>query len=122
MWMLGFIIPTDEPDSHQPVNITQACFALLSRLTGTYALGQGTKAWSAQGGSFYLPEFKMIDTFSCSALAPTVAGIDITLKGLGLKRLLQAELEPLISPTHCVPTILSDPPYRVFDALFYWED
>lgn len=97
-------------------------FVLFSRLTGTYALGQGEKAWSVKGGSSYLPHFESIDVLHDPALKDMTAVIDVTLNRLGLRRLSRADLELTISDVHRVPTILADPPYRVFDAFFYWED
>lgn len=97
-------------------------FVLFSRLTGTYALGQGEKAWSVKGGSSYLPNFDSIDVFDHPALTEMTSIIDVTLKRRGLRRLRSADLEPMISGIHHVPTILANPPHRVFDAIFYWED
>jgi hypothetical protein len=97
-------------------------FVLLSRLTATFSLGQGEKAWSAKGGSSYLPNFESIDVLNDPALIETATAIGTALEGFGLMRLRRVDLEPLIPETLGVPTILSDPPHRVFDAVFHWED
>lgn len=114
------------PDGRARRSITDdhhaGVFVLLSRLTGTYALGQGEKSWSPKGGSSYLPHFEAVDFFDHPVLAETTTIIDATLTRLGLKRLHRSDLEPFITQSHRVPTILSDPPHRIFDALFYWED
>lgn len=97
-------------------------FVLLSRLTRFYALGQADKAWHAKGGSSYMPALGLIDAIEHPALQPTADQIESILNESGLQRICRADLEPLIAPELAVPTLLSDRPFRVFDALFYWMD
>jgi hypothetical protein len=97
-------------------------YVLLSRLSCFYVVGQGEKTWKRNGGSSYLPHLDSIDSVKHAALLPLERQIDNFLGAAGLKRLRKADLELTIGPEHKVPTILSNPPFTQFDALFFWED
>ena len=95
---------------------------LFSRVSRYYVLGQGEKFWHKTGEGSYLPDLKMVDSVTHAALKPLEQGIDRILPTFGLERVVKADLEPPISSDIEIPTILSDPPYHVFDVLFHWED
>lgn len=97
-------------------------FVLLSRLSPFYVLGQGEKAWHAKGGSSYLPAMEAIDQIEDSELQHTASLIEPVLGRHGLQRLRREALEELLPSEIHVPTILVNPPFHVFDALFHWED
>lgn len=95
---------------------------LLSRLSCYFALAEGEKSWSTNGGSGSLPNFEGVDSITHPKLLPFVAPVTSTLTAAGLRRLSRGELAAFLPAEVSVPTILSDPPFRQFDALFYWED
>ena len=95
---------------------------LLSRLSRYFVLGQDEKSWSANGGSGCLPNFSTVDDLTHPALRPHVAPVTALLTAAGLQRLSRGDLAALLPVDVMVPTILTDQPFRQFDALFYWED
>ena len=95
---------------------------LLSRLSRLFVLGQGGRSWSVNGGSGELPDFSTVDDLTHPALLPHVAPVTALLTAAGLRRLSRADLAAPLPPDVMVPTILSDKPFRQFDALFHWED
>lgn len=94
---------------------------VLSRLAPCYAFGEGHKSGTRTGGSSYLPHLSMIDHFE-PPVARLAAAAEPVLDSYGLHRMFKDDLAGLLPSDWKVPTILSDPPYTVFDALFHWED
>lgn len=98
-------------------------FVLLSRLSRYFVIGQGEKSWSQNTGSSYLPCFDGIDNVTHFALVEHINPITKILQKVGLQRLERNELaQPLPEKFEMPRTILSDPPFHHFDALFHWED
>ena len=64
----------------------------------------------------------MVDRLDSPAVAALAERAQPVLERHGLARARRAELETPLPPDLSIPTILSDPPYAVFDALFHWED
>ena len=95
---------------------------LLSRLSRYFVLGQDEKAWSADGDSGELPNFSSVDDLTHPAVLALVAPVTILLAARGLQRLSRSELAAFLPEDAQVPTILTDEPFRQFDALFHWED
>ncbi len=95
---------------------------LLSRQSRYFVLGQDEKSWSANSGSGGLPGFSTVDDLTHPALLPHVAPVTALLTAAGLQRLSRGDLAALLSAEVMVPTILTDQPFRQFDALFHWED
>ena len=96
---------------------------LWSRLSRFFVLGQDEKSWSADGsGSGCLPNFSTVDDLTHPELLPHVAPVTALLTAAGLQRLSRRELAALLPETCLVSTILTDQPFRHFDALFHWED
>ena len=95
---------------------------LLSRLSNCYVLGQGEKVWSGGGSSSYLPCFEHVDQFDHAGVRELAAAVETALSGCGLNRLSRESVEDFLPAKLTVPTILTNPPFRVFDALFHWED
>ena len=95
---------------------------LLSRLSRYFVLGQDEKRWSADGGSGGLPNFSMVDEVTHPAVLPLVGPVTALLTAAGLQRLRRQDLAATLPETLQVPTILTDLPFRQFDALFHWED
>ncbi len=96
---------------------------LLSRLSRHFVLGQDEKRWSADGsGSGGLPNFSTVDDITYPAILPLVAPLTALLTAAGLQRLRRHDLAAPLPGTPQVPTILTDLPFRQFDALFHWED
>ena len=95
---------------------------LFSRLSPYYVVAEGVKFWHDTGGSSYLPCLEFVDQIECDAVVELAESVQALLLERGLFRLTRSQLaEPLPKGTH-VPTILCDPPYSHFDALFHWED
>jgi hypothetical protein len=97
-------------------------YVLLSRLSCFFVVGQGEKTWQRDTSSSYLPDLSSIDSVTHPALLPLELQIDSFLGGAGLTRLRRADLELAIGPEHVVPTIMSEPPFMQFDALFFGVD
>ena len=95
---------------------------LLSRLSRCFVLGQDEKRWSDGGGSAGLPNFSTVDDIAHPAVLPFVGPVTARLTAAGLQRLHRQDLAALLPETLQVPTILTDLPFRQFDALFHWED
>jgi hypothetical protein len=95
---------------------------LFSTLSHYYAIGEGQKTWNDKGGSSYLPSFEFVDQISHPAIHTITESVCGILNARGLKRAHADELSELLPRDAVVPTILGDPPFRHFDALFYWED
>ena len=96
---------------------------LLSRLSRCFVLGQDEKRWSSDGsGSAGLPNFSTVDDITHPAILPFVAPVTALLTAAGLQRLHRQDLAAPLPDTLRVPTILTDLPFRQFDALFHWED
>ena len=96
---------------------------LFSRLSRCFVLGQDEKRWSSDGsGSAGLPNFSTVDDITHPAILPFVGPVTALLTAAGLQRLHRQDLAAALPETLQVPTILTDLPFRQFDALFYWED
>lgn len=98
-------------------------FVLFSRLSPYFVVGEGIKSWNINGGArSYLPSFEMVDHFTYQPVADLFGELEPRLIQRGLVRLWKDDLGQLLPENIRVPTILCDPPYRAFDALFHWED
>lgn len=95
---------------------------LFSTLSKHYVLGEGEKSWHAKGGSTYLPSFAFVDKLDRPAVASLERGVSRILASRGLVRQSAEDLSDFLPRDTSVPTNLGDPPWRHFDALFYWED
>lgn len=95
---------------------------LISRLSRYYVVGEGQKTWHSQGGSSYLPCFEFVDQIEHRATTNLVEAVCNVLDSHGLVRLTQKQLSGVLSRDLKIPTILTDPPWHHFDAIFYWED
>jgi hypothetical protein len=96
---------------------------LLSRLSNYYALGSTWHSWRGKHkASGSMPHLDSIDNFKETPIIELVNPVSSVLEKYGLVRLEKQQLSELLHPGKFVPTILSDPPWYYFDALFYWED
>ena len=96
---------------------------LFSRLSRFFVLGEDEKTWSNDGsGSGCLPNFRSVDDITHPTIRPHVAPVTALLTAAGLQRLHRQDLAALLPEACPVPTILTDQPFRQFDALFHWED
>lgn len=120
-----FYRPTPAFDVPSPVRQGEehvGLVVLLSRLSPYFVFMEGEKRWHAKGGSSYLPAFQSVDALSSPGVLDLVAPVQTILEDRGLRRLSKTELSSPLHPDLQVPTILGDPPYTEFDALFHWED
>ena len=95
---------------------------LLSRLSNFYVIGEGQKSWNNAGGSSYLPDLGFVDKITRPEVMDIAKQVCAILDDRGLKRLYANELDKLLPNDVQVPTVLSDRPWKQFDAIFYWED
>jgi len=95
---------------------------LLSRLSPYFVFMEGEKRWRAKTSSSYLPHFVMVDCLPSQGVASLASQVQPILESHGLIRAFRDSLVELLPTALDVPTILSDPPFSQFDALFYWED
>lgn len=96
---------------------------LLSRLAPFYCFLEGEKAWASDASSSsYLPAFEAVDALATNAVITLSAQVEEWLGHQGYIRLGKPALAGLLPAGVSVPTILTDGPYREFDALFHWED
>lgn len=117
----------DTPDFavDQPLrygNERKGLVVLLSRLSPYYVFMEYERRWHKHGGSSCLPDGTSVDVLTAPAVSQLALQVQPVLDAQGLIRLHAADLAEPLQPGIRVPTILGDPPYTRFDALFYWED
>lgn len=95
---------------------------LLCRLAPVFCLMEGSKSWDGKSRSSYLPAFECVDDLRTEAVRALAPQIERELVSRGYVRLRREALEELLPGELRIPTILSDGPFRKFDALFHWED
>lgn len=89
----------------------------FSKLSPYYVIGEGRK------GGFNL-DYAGVDTFAHRNVERLVAPVCAVLDSNGLIRLSKADLGPPL-PGSCYGafyTMITQPPWRHFDALFHWVD
>jgi hypothetical protein len=96
--------------------------ALFSTLSHYYVIGEGQKAWDNKSASSYLPSFEFVDRITHPAAQNIADGVCAILNNRGLVRAHADDLSESLPRNAAVPTILANPPFHHFDALFYWED
>ncbi|MFO0958960.1 MAG: hypothetical protein U0800_16295 [Isosphaeraceae bacterium] len=121
-WFYRPTIQFAAPYKGSPGESYFGCAVLFSRLSPFYVLMEGAKAWGPKGGGGYLPCFEAVDEFDTTAVRMLAAEIEPFLRQKGLERLHRHHLSADLPPEIEVPTILCDPPYHQFDALFHWMD
>lgn len=100
---------------------------LISRHAPLFALGSGGKAWRPRGssgavGASYQLHLEDLDRFPRDAVRELIDPVSEFFESAGLARARREELEPLLDADVDIPTVLGGRPYRIFDALFHWED
>jgi hypothetical protein len=111
-----------EPAGSARSSTSTGIYAVISRNSPFFALGEGVKTWHQTGGSSYLPAFSSVDNFSSAATKALADHLETALSAHGFARLGRDELAPLLPPHIAVETNLSEGPLRYFDALFHWTD
>lgn len=94
----------------------------LSRLAPLAVLGQTERSRLKGGSSFDFLYPEDVESFSdddCSSFVDKVRGIVVEFGFTFMDRETAMTQLPFDAD---IPTILSEPPYRVFDAVFFWED
>ena len=120
-----FYRPTPEFKSKQVIPKSEGyegLVVLFARFAPYYVFMQGTKHWDKRGGSDYLPDAMMVDALDAPAVIALAGEMQPLLARAGLTRLSSSDLAAPLDPDIAVPTILSQPPFTQFDALFHWED
>jgi len=110
---------SSNPENHQYTGLV----VLFSLLSPYFVVGEDSKSWHVNGSArSYLPSFELVDDFTNQPVADLFRELEPRLIQRGLIRLCKDDLRQLLPENSPVPTILSDPPYRAFDALFHWAD
>ena len=95
---------------------------LFSRLSNFYAYGEGDKTWHKTGGSSYLPHADMVGSLKDIYNLQIIDKVNDLLAENGWQQLTKEYANQYLGFDISIPTILNDPPFKVFDAIFYWED
>lgn len=106
---------------------TNGLMIYLCRLApfAVYSEGKWIKTYRDekwQSGSSHYIEPEEIGTTPRIDWKHELIEINKVLDQFGMTFLAREELDIEIDFDITIPTILSDPPYKVFDCLFYWED
>lgn len=105
---------------HQPHSPGLGLGLLLSRLSPYFVFFQNqVDLRNGRRTTYSLPDLELTDDYADSKLA---AAVQKVLEEQQLVRLYAQELTHPLPPGTAVPTLLGDPPYSQWDALFYWED
>ena len=106
---------------------TNGLMMYLSRMAPYSVYAEGTwhetynkDKWQSSSSHYIEPED--IGTLPGSDWITEVNEIKDVLKQYGVTLFTREELDKKLSFEINIPTILSDPPYRVFDCFFYWQD
>ncbi|MFK8104666.1 MAG: hypothetical protein AB8G15_19230 [Saprospiraceae bacterium] len=106
---------------------TNGLILYLCRLAPIAIYGEGTwwntfkmEKWQSGSASFLTSE--VIETTPVTDWSAALVQINAILNQFGIRTLTQATVNQKLDFKINIPTILSDPPYKVFDCFFYWED
>jgi hypothetical protein len=94
----------------------------LNRLAPCAVWGVNQRTQSAQSGSYGFLRVETMGVHPPGDWSEFIAEVERKLKKWNIEIPSRERLLPSLSFEVTIPTILSDPPYHVFDALFYWED
>ncbi|MFT5125876.1 MAG: hypothetical protein ACI97B_004527 [Verrucomicrobiales bacterium] len=70
----------------------------------------------------YSPAFAFLDVIKHPPVLDLLPRVTEVIDRHGLKRLQSSDLDTWLSMDANAPTTLAGPPFRHFDARFYWED
>ncbi|MFC4632493.1 hypothetical protein ACFO3O_01135 [Dokdonia ponticola] len=106
---------------------TNGLMMYLCRMAPFSVYGEGTwhKTFNkdkGQSGSSHYIEPEDIGTTPESDWGIELNEIQNILNQYGISVLTKVELDKKLEFKISIPTILSEPPFKVFDCLFYWED
>lgn len=110
------------PDHTSGYSAYAGLVVCFSRLAPYFVLMEGDKRWDKTSSGGYLPGWEMVDEFCFPSVARLAAEIGQMLEWNSFIRLSRDQLAAELHPDYQVPTLLSERPFRMFDALFYWED
>ncbi|GAB5525460.1 MAG: hypothetical protein Roseis2KO_33320 [Roseivirga sp.] len=99
----------------------------LSRVApvAVYGGGHWTKAYTngqETGGSSHFLEPEMLESLPSGAWEYELNSIRVILAEYGINIPQKEELARSLNFEIDIPTLLGDPPFRVFDCFFYWMD
>lgn len=95
---------------------------LLSRLTPYFVFLEDERHWNTSGGSHGMPSLEQVDRLNHPAIRRLADQVQPILEDMGFIRATRDLLQDPIPAGIRVPTVLSEAPYSMFDAIFYWED
>lgn len=106
---------------------THGLMVYLCRMApfAVYAEGFWTKTFKADrcvSGSSHFIEPEQVGTIPSASWKQELIEISNVLNEFGIAFFKGEELNKKVGFEISVPTILSDPPFKVFDCLFYWAD
>lgn len=91
----------------------------LSRLSPYFVFFEN---WRTKNGSGTSGGLETMDRFTCPAVQNLAAQVQPLLETQGLIRLFQNDLSALLPSNISMTTNLGRPPFKLFDAFFYWND
>ena len=94
----------------------------LSRLAPIAVFGEGLVTKHTNGGSSDFLSNTTVGTLPPGDWNIQIQGIRKQLESFNFQILEREYLNQFLPFKATIPTIMSDPPYRLFDAFFYWED
>lgn len=94
----------------------------INRLAPIAILGSDQVTKHRNGGSSGFIHSHTVDSLPPGDWAEQIAGIKEVLEKYHYKVMEKSYLNQPLPFKAIIPTIFANPPYKVFDALFYWED
>lgn len=94
----------------------------ICRLTPVAVIGKGRVTKHDKGGSSDFLPSQNVDVLPSGDWEEMAAGIRGVLARYHFKDLDSNYVSQPLPFEADIPTLLGDPPYKIFDALFYWED
>ncbi|WP_051359419.1 hypothetical protein [Paucisalibacillus globulus] len=94
----------------------------LCRLAPVAVFGEGIVTKHINGGSSDFISYNTVDTLPPGDWEMEIQGIKKQLESFNFQILEREDLKQFLPFKAEIPTIMSNPPYRLFDAFFYWED
>lgn len=94
----------------------------ISKLAPVAILGASNKTKHLRGGSYIFLDINAINTMPKGNWGDVLQVIINKLNKYGIEILEKRDLAKSLDFNVKIPTVLNDGGYRIFDAIFYWED
>lgn len=107
---------------HDKVQSIDGLRLYLCRLTPVAVIGASQVTKHETGGVEEFLNSEKVDNIPPGDWKEQIEGIKNVLKRYRYKVLERTYVSELLPFDAKIPTIVADPPYKLFDAFFYWED